>query len=194
METRRVRWRLSSEELAKVLEVPCERTANGLRNRAVVLLLARLGLRAGEVRRIGLDDVDWRQGNLLIRAGKNHHERILPLAEDVGEALIEYLRHGRPRYKGRTVCLTVDPPYRPLVSSAPISILARQAVERAGVQTTRPGAHVFRHTVATHMVCGGASFKSVSDVLGHRTLAVTGVYAKLDLASLAKIAPTVAGR
>jgi site-specific recombinase XerD len=179
---------LSPEELAKVLKAPCDRTAKGLRNRAILLLLARLGLRAGEVRRIGLDDVDWRQGNLLIRAGKNHHERILPLPEDVGEALIEYLRHGRPRYKGRTVFLTVDPPYRPLVSSAPISILAKQAVERSGVQTARPGAHVFRHTVATHMVCGGASFKSVSDVLGHRTLAVTGIYAKLDLASLAKIA------
>lgn len=179
---------LSPEDLAKVLAEPHERTVKGLRNRAILLLLARLGLRAGEVRRICLEDIDWRQGNLLIRAGKNHRERILPLPEDVGEALIDYLQHGRPAHKGRAIFLTLDPPYRPLVSSAPISILARQAIESAGVRTARTGAHVFRHTVATHMVCGGATFKSVSDVLGHQTLGVTGIYAKLDLSSLAKVA------
>ena len=179
---------LSPDDLAKVLAVPYERTVKGLRNRAILLLLARLGLRAGEVRRICLEDIGWRQGNLLIRAGKNHRERILPLPEDVGEALIDYLQHGRPAHKGRAIFLTLDPPYRPLVSSAPISILARQAIESAGVRTARTGAHVFRHTVATHMVCGGATFKSVSDVLGHQTLGVTGIYAKLDLSSLAKVA------
>jgi site-specific recombinase XerD len=179
---------LSPEDLAKVLAEPHERTVKGLRNRAILLLLARLGLRAGEVRRICLEDIDWRQGNLLIRAGKNHRERILPLPEDVGEALIDYLQHGRPAHKGRAIFLTLDPPYRPLVSPAPISILARQAIESAGVRTARTGAHVFRHTVATHMVCGGATFKSVSDVLGHQTLGVTGIYAKLDLSSLAKVA------
>jgi site-specific recombinase XerD len=179
---------LSTEDLAKVLAEPHERTVKGLRNRAILSLLARLGLRAGEVRRICLEDIDWRRGNLLIRAGKNHRERILPLPEDVGEALIDYLQHGRPSHTGRTIFLTLDPPYRPLVSSAPISMLARQAIESAGVQTARTGAHVFRHTVATHMVCGGATFKSVSDVLGHQTLGVTGIYAKLDLSSLAKVA------
>lgn len=179
---------LSPEDLVKVLAAPHERTVKGLRNRAILLLLARLGLRAGEVRRICLDDIDWRQGNLLIRAGKNHRERILPLPEDVGEALVDYLQQGRPSHTGRTIFLTLDPPYRPLVSSAPISMLARQAIESAGVHTARPGAHVFRHTVATHMVCRGATFKSVSDVLGHRTLGVTGVYAKLDLPALAQVA------
>ena len=79
-------------------------------------------------------------------------------------------------------------PYRPLGSSQTIWAIATQALRQAGVSTTHPGAHVFRHTVATHLVCGGATFKSVSDVLGHRTLGVTAVYAKLDLASLAKVA------
>lgn len=179
---------LSPEDLIKVLAAPRERTVKGLRNRAILLLLARLGLRAGEVRRICLEDIDWRQGNLLIRAGKNHRERILPLPEDVGEALSDYLQHGRPSHKGRTIFLTLDPPYRPLVSSSPISMLAKQAIESADVRTARAGAHVFRHTVATHMVCGGATFKSVSDVLGHQTLGVTGIYAKLDLSSLSKVA------
>jgi site-specific recombinase XerD len=179
---------LSPEDLAKVLAVPHQRTVKDLRNRAILLLLARLGLRAGEVRHMCLEDLDWRRGNLLVRAGKNHRERILPLPEDVGEALIDYLQHGRPAYEGRTIFLSLDPPYRPLVTSTPISMLVRQAIKSAGVSTARPGAHVFRHTVATHMVCRGATFKSVSDVLGHRTLGVTGIYAKLDLPSLAKVA------
>lgn len=179
---------LSLEELSKVLAVPCAHTVKGLRNRAILLLLARIGLRAGEVLRICLEDIDWRRGNLLVRAGKNHRERALPLPEDVGEAVACYLKDGRPSSNKRAVFLNLCPPYRPLESSQTISTVAIQALQDAGVSTSRPGAHVFRHTVATHMVCGGATFKSVSDVLGHQTLAVTGIYAKLDLYSLAKVA------
>ena len=87
---------LSQDELGKVLAVPCERTAKSLRNRAIILLLARLGLRAAEVLRLHLEDVEWRQAKLLVRAGKNHLERILPLPEDVGQALTTYLKDGRP--------------------------------------------------------------------------------------------------
>jgi integrase/recombinase XerD len=179
---------LSADELNKVLAVPFERTAKGLRNRVIILLLARLGLRAGEVLRIHLEGLDWRQGKLLVRAGKNHRERVLPLPEDVGEALAAYLKDGRPSSRQRAVFLNLCPPYRPLGSSITIWAIAVQALRDAGVSASRPGAHVFRHTVATHMVCGGATFKSVSDVLGHQTLGVTGIYAKLDLASLAQVA------
>ncbi|HXP85534.1 MAG TPA: tyrosine-type recombinase/integrase [Bryobacteraceae bacterium] len=179
---------LSPEELGKVLAVPCERTVKGLRDRAIILLLARLGLRAGEVLRLHLEDVEWRQAKLLVRAGKNHRERVLPLPEDVGEALTNYLKDGRPSADRRAMFLNLCYPHRPLGSSVTIWAIATQALRQAGVSTTRPGAHVFRHTVATHMVCGGATFKSVSDVLGHQTLGVTGIYAKLDLASLAKVA------
>lgn len=179
---------LSLEELGKVLAVPCERTVKSLRNRAIILLLARLGLRAGEVLRLHLEDIEWRQAKLLVRAGKNHRERVLPLPEDVGEALTTYLKDGRPSTDWRAMFLNLCYPYRPLGSSQTIWTIAIQALRQAEVSTTRPGAHVFRHTVATHMVCGGATFKSVSDVLGHHTLGVTGIYAKLDLASLAKVA------
>jgi site-specific recombinase XerD len=179
---------LSPEDLTKVLAVAYERSVKGLRNRAILLLLARLGLRAGEVLRLCLDDIDWRQGKLLVRAGKNHRERILPLPEDVGEALAAYLKDGRPSSDKRPVFLNLCPPYRPLASSQVVWMVATQALRDAGVSTSRPGAHLFRHTVATHMVCRAATFKSVSDVLGHRTLGVTGVYAKLDLPSLAKVA------
>ena len=179
---------LSPEELGKVLAVPCECTAKSLRNRAIILLLARLGLRAAEVLRLHLEDVEWRQAKLLVRAGKNHRERILPLPEDVGEALTSYLKEGRPSTDRRAMFLNLRYPHRPLGSSVTIWAIATQALRQAGVSTPRPGAHVFRHTVATHMVCGGATFKSVSDVLGHQTLGVTGIYAKLELASLAKVA------
>jgi site-specific recombinase XerD len=179
---------LSPDELGKVLAVPCEHTAKSLRNRAIILLLARLGLRAAEVLRLHLEDVEWRQAKLLVRAGKNHRERVLPLPEDVGQALTTYLKDGRPSTGQRAMFLNLCYPYRPLGSSVTVWAIATQALRQAGVSTSRPGAHVFRHTVATHMVCGGATFKSVSDVLGHQTLGVTGIYAKLDLASLAKVA------
>jgi site-specific recombinase XerD len=179
---------LSPDELGKVLAMPCEPTVKGLRDRAIILLLARLGLRAGEVLRLHLEDIEWRQAKLLVRAGKNHRERVLPLPEDVGQALTTYLQDGRPSADRRAMFLNLCYPYRPLGSSQTIWKIATQALRQAGVSTTHPGAHVFRHTVATHMVCGGATFKSVSDVLGHQTLGVTGIYAKLDLASLAKVA------
>ncbi len=179
---------LSAEELGKVLAAPGDHTAKSLRNRAIILLLARLGLRAGEVLRLHLEDIDWRQAKLLVRAGKNHRERVLPLPQDAGEALAAYVKDGRLSTGRRAIFLNLCYPHRPLRSSQTMWAIATQALRAAGVSTARPGAHVFRHTVATQMVCGGATFKSVSDVLGHRTLAVTGVYAKLDLASLAKVA------
>lgn len=179
---------LSPDELGKVLALPCERTVKSLRDRAIIMLLARLGLRASEVLRLNLEDVEWRQAKLLVRAGKNHRERVLPLPEDVGQALTAYLKDGRPSADRRAMFLNLCYPYRPLGSSQTIWTIATQALRQAGVSTPRPGAHVFRHTVATHMVCGGATFKSVSDVLGHQTLGVTGIYAKLDLAALAKVA------
>ncbi len=179
---------LSREDLEKVLAAYCERTVKDLRNRAILLLLGRLGLRAGEVVRLCLEDFDWRQGRLLVRAGKNHRERILPLPEDLGEALTSYLKDGRPLSNQREVFLNLCWPHRPLRSSQAVRMVATQALRVSGVSTPRPGAHLFRRTVATHMVCRGVTFKAVSDVLGHCTLGATGIYAKLDLASLAKVA------
>src|ERR1019366_9345029 len=157
-----------------MLAIPCERTVKSLRNRAIILLLARLGLCAGEVLRLHLEDVDWRQAKLLVRAGKTHRERVLPLPEDVGQALISYLKDGRPAADRRAMFLNLCYPHRSIGSSHTVWKIALQALRRAGVSTTHPGAHIFRRTVATHTVCGGATFKSVSDVLGHQTLGVIG--------------------
>jgi len=177
---------LNKEQVSQVLSVCRKTKPNELRNMAVLLLLARLGLRAGEVASLCLEDIHWDEGRLLIRAGKTHRERTLPLGEQIGQALVEYLQHRRPRSQHRCVFLQCHAPYVPLTNVA-ISHIARRALQRAGITVPHPGAHVFRHTVATEMVRSGASFPQVADVLGHESLQTTALYAKLDLDSLSQL-------
>jgi site-specific recombinase XerD len=178
---------LDKDQVKQVLMVCRTTPPNELRNTAVVLLLARLGLRAGEVASLCLEDVHWTEGRLLIRAGKCHQERTLPLAEPVGQALADYLQQRRPRSQHRRVFLQGHAPYGPLTGVA-IGHIARRALQRAGISVTHPGAHVFRHSAATEMVRAGASFPQVADVLGHASLQTTALYAKLDLEGLALLA------
>ena len=178
---------VNKEQVSQVLAVCRKTKPNERRNTAVLLLLARLGLRAGEVASLCLEDIHWTEGRLVIRAGKSHRERTLPLGEQVGEALVEYLQHRRPRSLHRQVFLQCHAPYAPLTNVA-ISHIARRALQRADISVTHPGAHVFRHTVATEMVRSGASFPQVADVLGHESLETTALYAKLDLDSLSQLA------
>ena len=179
---------LATEDLKRVLALPTDATAKGLRDRAMLLLLARLGLRAGEVVRLELEDIDWRAGHILIRAGKTRRERILPLAHDAGDALVQYLKEGRPVSTHRRIFLGLCPPHEPLASSVVPTAAAKAALRKAGISSHRPGAYVFRHTIATHMVQRGTTFKEVADILGHRSLESTTIYAKLDLCSLAQVA------
>jgi site-specific recombinase XerD len=164
-----------------------ETTAIGVRDRAILLLLVRLGLRAGEVTALALDDIDWRAGHLLIRRAKPRRERSLPLPYDVGQAIVAYVKCWRPRRPCRAVFLQARPPYEPLVARG-VSEVAQRALARAGLSVVRPGAHVLRHTAATQMVRRGATLKQVADVLGHASLQTTGIYAKLDLNTLARVA------
>lgn len=181
--------RLSEEELARVLANEAAITPKGLRNRAILLLLARLGLRAQEVSALRLEDIDWRASSVRIRPGKTHQARVLPLTQEVGEALAAYLSQGRPQSTSRVVFLHYWAPFPPFAGSSAVGRLAQRALLRAGVAPQpRLGAHTFRHTVASQMLGHGASFKDVADVLGHRSLQTTGIYAKLDLDSLAPIA------
>ena len=180
---------ISPDEVRRVIEVCDPATPLGLRERAVIMLLAHMGLRAGEVIHLKVNDIDWAEGRLIIRAGKNHRERSLPLSQVVGEALVAYLQQARPRTSPyREIFLRWYPPFRPLRSSCTISALVGKVLKRARVEVNRPGAHVFRHTLATEMARQGAAFKEIADILGHRSLASTGVYAKLDLGSLSKVA------
>lgn len=180
--------RLNDTETQQLLASCSSETAVGKRNYAILLLLARLGLRAKEVAQLQLKDLDWIQGSLLVRASKTHCQRLLPLPQDVGEALLSYLQHGRPPSTERALFLTVLPPFRPLSSHSVISVTVKRLMARVGVKRQSGGAHLLRHTAATQMVNRGASFKEVADVLGHQQLQTTGIYAKLDLAALAQVA------
>ena len=160
----------------------------GLRNYAILLLLARTGLRAHEVAQLSLDDIDWTEGTICIRSKKTHTERRLPLAHDVGEALSDYLKHGRPACSFRTIFLRVIPPFDPFIGSAAVCRIARRALTHVGILYTPAASHLFRHSAATRMLRGGATFKEIADVLGHASITTTAIYAKLDIAALSRVA------
>jgi site-specific recombinase XerD len=154
-----------------------------LRDRAALLLLSRLGLRSGEVSGLMVDDVDWRAGLVTVR-GKGRVS-VLPLPVDVGEALVEYLRNGRPvGYQGRELFLTSAPPARPWSAGALSGMVAR-AARHAGLGLVH--AHWLRRTAATKVLARGGSLADVAQLLGHANLQTAAVYAKTDLASLREL-------
>lgn len=170
---------------ASALAAACDLSSlAGRRDRAVLLLLGRLGLRACEVTRLELDDLDWRAGELHVR-GKGGGEAQLPLPTDVGEAIAAYLRDGRPRTESRAVFLRLLAPTGPLTSCGVWNIVAR-AAERAG--QGRVGPHRLRHALAVDMLARGAALPEIGQVLRHRDLATTAVYAKVDLVALSDVA------
>jgi integrase/recombinase XerD len=181
--------RLTSEEVERALAHYSGETATDLRNRAILIFLSRLGCRAHEVVSLCLEDINWHEGRIVIHSSKTHHQRVLPLSQDVGCALADYLRWGRPRTTSRVIFLHCRAPFRPFADAAAISRIAARALVRTGVTGhSRLGAHVFRHTAASEMVNQGASFKEVADILGHQSLQTTGIYAKLDLVALSEVA------
>jgi len=180
---------LTVQEIDEVLALYSGQTPMDLRNRAILTLLARLGLRAYEVASLRLEDINWHEAHVVIRARKTRYERLLPLSQEVGGALSDYLCRGRPKTTSRVVFLYCHAPFQPFADSGAVSQIAARALARAGVTgATRLGAHIFRHTAASHMIRQGASFKEVADVLGHQSLQTTGIYAKLDLSALADVA------
>jgi len=185
---------ITKDQVDRVLADCSGDDPKALRNLAILLLLAKLGLRAKEVVRLELGAIDWKEGRLLIHASKNHSERALPLSHEVGSALAAYLIQGRPKSTSRRVFLTSQAPFEPLVGASAVSMVAKRALLRSGVPSgPLLGAHTFRHSVASEMVCRGVSFKEVADVLGHESLETTAIYAKLDLKALAQVALPWAG-
>jgi integrase/recombinase XerD len=177
------RW-VRPAQVAALLAACDQRTASGRRDSAVLVLLSRLGLRAGEVAALQLGDIDWRAGTLTIR-GKARRVEKMPLPPDVGEAIAGYLAHGRPAADTRSVFLRSRAPRRGLSAQA-VSDVVAAAAGRAGL--ARIGAHQLRHSAATEMLRSGASLDEVSQVLRHRDVATTAIYAKVDHAALAAVA------
>lgn len=167
----------------------CERQSPvGRRDRAVLLLLARLGLRACEIIRLTLDDVDWDHAQLRIR-GKGGRQALLPLPADVGEAIADYLAHGRPGSLDRHLFLRSVAPIRGLMDGSDgIGTIVRHALRRAGVEAPHRGSHQFRHALAVRLLQLGASLPEIGRILRHRSLQTTSIYAKVDLSALRTLA------
>ena len=162
-------------------------SATGRRNYAILLLLARLGLRAGEVVRLELDDLDWRAGELTVRGKGSVHAR-LPLPRDVGAALATYLRTDRPPCATRRVFVCVKAPHRGLGHPATVSTLVPSALNRAGLTPPTTGAHLLRHSLATDLLRHDTSLGDIGEVLRHQQLQTTEVYAKVDIDRLRALA------
>jgi integrase/recombinase XerD len=175
--------------LARLLAGCDRRCRVGRRDYAILLLLARLGLRAGEVARLCLDDIDWRAGDLVVH-GKGGRDERLPLPCDVGAAVAGYLRRGRPRADSRVVFLRAIAPNVGLAPNG-VTWVVYAACDRAAVP--RVGAHRLRHTAATQMLRAGGSLTEVGQVLRHAVVGTTAIYAKVDLAALRPLAPSWPG-
>lgn len=188
-------WRLSA--LPKYLaasDVECIvsscdlRTNAGVRDHAILLLLARLGLRGGDIVNLRLCDIDWRAAEIQL-SGKGRREVRLPLPQDVGDALLEYLARARPPTSVDRVFLCIDAPWRPFATSSSVCAVVSSALCRASVcNAPSKGANLLRHSVATSMLRGGATLDAIGTVLRHRSFETTAHYAKVDTASLREIA------
>jgi integrase/recombinase XerD len=176
--------RLEADEVLQLLEASDRSTVVGRRDFGVMMLLARLGLRVGEVAALSLEDIDWRAGEIVVRGKHGHCDR-LPLPADVGEAIVAYLRDGRPADAlGRTVFVRVRAPHRTLTGPG-VGKIVHGAAERVGL---RIYAHQLRHTVASEMLRAGAALPEIGQVLRHRHPETTAIYAKVDRDALRQIA------
>ena len=178
---------LEPQQIERLLKACPQDTAVGQRDYAILLFLARLGLRAGEVAHLELDDLDWEKGEIRVR-GKSVRQDRLPIPRDVGEALAKYLRQNRPRCSSRRVFLCMKAPRRGFTSYHAICNVVRRAIIRAGLPLTRKGSHLLRHGLATRMLRGGATLAEIGEILRHQLPSTTEIYAKVDVAALRALA------
>ena len=188
-------WRLSAlprylqpDQVEKVIASPDLTTSLGRRNRAILLLLARLGLRAGDIVQLRLGDLDWREGMICV-SGKGRRQAVLPLTQEVGDALATYIKDHRPQADTDAVFVRSFAPYRAFNDSTSVSAIVARAMRRVGVNCSKRGAaHILRHSVASSMLRQGISLQDIAGVLRHRSLLTTEIYAKVDVVTLRQIA------
>jgi site-specific recombinase XerD len=178
---------LQPDEVERTLKHCSRDTSRGKRNYAILLLLARLGLRACEIVGLKLQDIDWEAGNITVR-GKGAEQARLPLMQDVGEAIATYLKEGRPRCSSQNVFVRHQKPVAGLGNSSTVSWIVSCALERAQISSPHKGAHLFRHSLATRMLRQGASLAEIGEILRHRNPQTTAIYAKVDLNALRTLA------
>lgn len=195
------RWRytpvpkfLQPEQIKRILEACDQKTAMGQRNYAILLLLARLGLRAGEIVNMELEDINWESREIMVK-GKSKREQKLPLPDEVGQAIVAYIRYGRPLCSSRKVFIRMKAPRHGFTGSENVCTIVRQSLKDAGIEMDFKGVHLFRYTLATNMLSGGATIKEIGQILGHQLPAATEIYTKVDLGALRAIAqPWLGGK
>ena len=178
---------ISADHVRQLLASIDRRAAVGRRDYAILLMLARLGLRAGEVVSLELGDIDWNLGQVNVR-GKSGPRNRLPLPTEVGKAIAAYLRRGRPHSTRRRVFLRARAPICAFRGVSGVASIVRHALQRAGIQATTSGAHQFRHGLATEMLRQGASLSEIGELLGHRHPQTTKIYTKVDIKALRTLA------
>jgi integrase/recombinase XerD len=187
-------WRLATlprylqpEEVERLI-ASCDRSSPvGRRNRAILLLLARLGLRAGDITHLRLGDIEWNNASIQV-CGKGRRQTQLPLTQEIGQAIVDYLQNGRPQCNADTVFVSCDAPFRS-IGSAAVSMIVVRTLRRAGVvRPSRGAAHLLRHSVATSMLRQGATLEDIAGILRHSSIETTQIYAKVDIDALQQIA------
>jgi integrase/recombinase XerD len=181
--------RLAWEDVRRVIDAIDVKTPAGVRDRALLLLLATTGLRNKELRSLELQDIHWRAAEVLVRRTKAKRDRVVPLLQEAGAALAEYVLHTRPKVAHQQVFLSCVPPVRAFGSSFSISRIVRYRLERGGIRFSGAvGAHLLRHSLATQLVSQQRPINEVADLLGHRSIDTTAIYVKVALPQLADVA------
>jgi site-specific recombinase XerD len=178
---------ISWDEVNQVLAGVDRRTPAGRRDHAILLLLVTYGLRAREVAALTLDDIDWKHDRLAVPERKANHSTAFPLSPVVGEAILDYLRNGRPETTDRHVFFRAVAPHRP-IGSAAVSSRARHYLLQAGVTVPRPGSHTLRHSAVQRLVDANLDLKTIGDFIGHRSPRSTEIYAKVHVEALRQVA------
>lgn len=178
---------INADDIERLLQSIDQTSSDGLRNYAILQLLARLGLRANEVATLALNDLDWEAGEIIVRGKGGRYDR-LPLPYDVGQAIANYLHDGRPSCSTRRVFVRQRAPRRGFANGEAVGTIVRRALARAGLNPAHKGAHLLRHSLATRLLRNGASLTEIGELLRHRDLNTTQIYAKVDEFSLSKLA------
>ena len=190
-----IEWNLANvpkympfDDVKMLLQAPDRNTAVGKRDLAMLILMAHLGLRAGEVVNLCISDIDFLNGTLLIRQTKTSRERILPLTIEIAEILIDYIKNGRQNQKYDGLFLRTYAPYTPIESSSSAGTMIRKYLKQIGIKSPTMGTHQLRHSLATHLINNGATLKDIADLLGHTKIESTSIYAKVQVDRLKDVA------
>ena len=178
---------LQDAEAQRVLQGINRKTLVGRRDYAILQLLYTYGVRGGQVRALRLEQIDWARNQILFEPSKRGKASLLPLTPEVGESLLDYLQNSRYPSQYPQVFLTMHAPYQPLLRANALTAIVERKIRAVGIETPSKGSHVFRHAFATRMLQKGHPLKAIADVLGHRCLRTTSIYAKVDFNSLRQV-------